>query len=79
MNVNRSSDFLGICFSKQCKENKQKEKDAQIAFQQAQANALAALGQNISASDSDSDIPQKLLFSSVAIAGIILIVSIIKP
>lgn len=79
MNVNRNSDFLGICFSKQCKENKQKEKDAQIAFQQAQAQALAALGQNINAPDADAGIPQKLLFGSVAIAGIILIVSIIKP
>lgn len=79
MNVNRSSDFLGICFSKQCKENKQKEKDAQIAFAQAQADALAALGQSINSPDSGADIPQKLLYGSVAIAGIILIVSIIKP
>ena len=78
MNLNRSSDFLGICFSKQCKENKQKEKDAQIAFQQAQADALAALGQSINATDSDTNVPQKLLYGSVAIAGIILIISIMK-
>jgi hypoxanthine-guanine phosphoribosyltransferase len=73
--MNNTSNFLGICFSKQCKENKQKQKEAELAFERERANALAALNESINAKDDGSNM--NILYVGIGLGAVIFIAALI--